>query len=515
MVRQMREVSQGAHWDATTLISLPSIPIRDSLEWNDRVHVASRAHGAAFKQRLLVLYALVIDIEAGLHIVKRVANTVLANPEVVIERVLSLWADEHLEGLDIHARVHHLGHLAGGHALWVTDVVFPEEELAREVRHLDPVSICNREHAALPAADAVQGEVLHELTAQRAAAHHKVLELLKLLAEGMSVDGSQRVIPAANWIAVHGLLAWKGLHGVEVKPTRDGRELACNLDHLLCHDATQEGAERLNRGAEVPHELGNEFVIHIYLKSRHFRGHELLCFSSYCGSLPVADRQRSSALRFQGQRSMEQKVHLQLRAEVDHISSNHIVEGHARVLHSFSQGSEGIGHPDLLLRHETAGDIRREAARVPNADGVDRIVGLGCNLPCRDGVATGSWLLVRHDTVAALHVGELQVAALGQRSWRLAVGHGQPHEGIGALLDALDEAKHRSLAIAVTHHVRRSQVHEDAAEDTAGVDVDEPDWLWRSSAAKLVPLQEVWERHALTHQHDGVLLDNLRANSIH
>mmetsp|Transcript_6105 Transcript_6105/g.18100 ORF Transcript_6105/g.18100 Transcript_6105/m.18100 type:complete len:205 (-) Transcript_6105:1727-2341(-) len=78
VVRQVGEVPQRAHGDAAALVGLAAVPVGLRLERHDRVDVAGRAHGTALEQGLLVFHALVVHVEARLHVVQRIANAIQA-----------------------------------------------------------------------------------------------------------------------------------------------------------------------------------------------------------------------------------------------------------------------------------------------------------------------------------------------------------------------------------------------------------------------------------------------------
>mmetsp|Transcript_38666 Transcript_38666/g.124258 ORF Transcript_38666/g.124258 Transcript_38666/m.124258 type:complete len:343 (+) Transcript_38666:1401-2429(+) len=216
MVGQVGEVPQGAHRDAASLVGLTAVPVRLRLHRHDGVHVARGAHGAALQQRLLVLHTLVVDVEARLHVIQGIADAIEAHPEIIVELVLGLGTDEHLQSLHLHARVHDLRHARGGSALRLADVVLAEQELPRQVRELDAVRICDGQEAILTTADAIECVVLEELAAESSTSHHEVPQVRQLLDEAMAIHRGEVVVAAALRGAIRRKVVRESLDGIHM-----------------------------------------------------------------------------------------------------------------------------------------------------------------------------------------------------------------------------------------------------------------------------------------------------------
>mmetsp|Transcript_6104 Transcript_6104/g.18090 ORF Transcript_6104/g.18090 Transcript_6104/m.18090 type:complete len:554 (-) Transcript_6104:686-2347(-) len=427
MVGQVREVPQGAHRNASALVGLTALPVSLRLVRHDRVHVARGAHGPALEQWLLVLDALVVDVKPRLHVVQSVADAVQVHPERVVKCVLGLRADEHLQRLHLDPRVHHFGHLGRRSALRLADIVLPEQELPGEIGQLDPVGVRDGQQAITATTHAIQRVVLEELAPQRAATNHEVLHVVEFFHEAVAIHSGEVVVPRAGRRAVRGHLVGQRLHGVQVQEARDWGELAGELHHFLRHDAAQKGAERLELHAVVPHELGEQLLVHFHLHRGSLRGEQLLGFGDHRRNILLACGQGSMPVGLHGHGGVERQVDLQLRAEVDHVGTHHAVEGDARVLDRLGQGLEWVGGADLLLGHQPSTGVGRELRGVPDAHGVDWVARFRADLPGCHHVPTRRRLLVRGQTVAPHHIGKLHVAALGEGPWRLPIRHRDPH----------------------------------------------------------------------------------------
>ena len=111
------------------------------------------------------------------HIVESIAHAVETRPEGVVEEVLGLGANKHLERIDLECRIHDGRHRRRRLGLGLADIVLAKQELARQVRQLDAVGVGDGQRAVRAAADRVERKVLHKLAPERAAPDHKVLQV--------------------------------------------------------------------------------------------------------------------------------------------------------------------------------------------------------------------------------------------------------------------------------------------------------------------------------------------------
>mmetsp|Transcript_36297 Transcript_36297/g.116937 ORF Transcript_36297/g.116937 Transcript_36297/m.116937 type:complete len:491 (-) Transcript_36297:892-2364(-) len=224
------------------------------------LRVALCAERARLEQRLCEEDAAAVDVETRLDVVERVHHHVEGAPEGRVEDALCLRRDAVLQRARVQLRVHPRDGLHGGERLGLAHVVVSEEELARQVRLFDNVVVGDGELAAVAARDAEHGEALEELTAERARADQKDVELAQLADEGSAKDGRLCRVPPRRVQRLGRHLArgerlGRALERVQVEALHNRVELARRgLDDLLADYAAEDGRHRRENRAGAARE---------------------------------------------------------------------------------------------------------------------------------------------------------------------------------------------------------------------------------------------------------------------
>ena len=231
------------------------------------LHVALGAERARLDERLVVVDAAAVHVDARVNVVQRVAHGVEALEELVVVDALGVRSDAVGVRLDAHVRIH-LESSSGGHRrLAALDVVLAKQKLPIQVGLLDRIHVCDDELAAVSArAQAHHGHVLEVLAAERARAHHKVLARGHLELKRLAQHGYLRLVAEQLGFAhcevagverrLHQRLLGQALATVEVHVLLDGRELArAGLHDLLGGRAADH---RLHRTQLAARRVGKE-----------------------------------------------------------------------------------------------------------------------------------------------------------------------------------------------------------------------------------------------------------------
>ena len=123
------EVSKSAHWDGFFWWIL-GVTVALSYVRNDHLRVGLGTKSSRLKERLLVPYASCVNVESSLDVIDSIDNEVLAFPEIIVENLFGVWANNCHVILNIQVRIHALSNCAGTFRFGVTDVILSEQELS-------------------------------------------------------------------------------------------------------------------------------------------------------------------------------------------------------------------------------------------------------------------------------------------------------------------------------------------------------------------------------------------------
>lgn len=138
------EVSKSAHWDGFFWWIL-RITVALSYVRNDHLRVGLGTKSSRFKERLLEPNAFCVDVESSLDVIDSIDNEVELFPEIIVENLFGLWANDSHIIFDIQVWVHVLSNSAGTLRFGVSDVILSEKELSVEVGDLNVVIISDRD----------------------------------------------------------------------------------------------------------------------------------------------------------------------------------------------------------------------------------------------------------------------------------------------------------------------------------------------------------------------------------
>lgn len=138
------EVSKSAHWDGFFWWIL-RVTVALSNVRNNHLRVSLGTKSSGLKERLLVPNAFSVDVESSLEVIDSINNEVLAFPELIVEYLFGVWANNGHVILDIQVRVHAFSNFTGTLRFGVANVILSEQELSVEVGDLNVVIIGDRD----------------------------------------------------------------------------------------------------------------------------------------------------------------------------------------------------------------------------------------------------------------------------------------------------------------------------------------------------------------------------------
>mmetsp|Transcript_6463 Transcript_6463/g.19123 ORF Transcript_6463/g.19123 Transcript_6463/m.19123 type:complete len:555 (+) Transcript_6463:1017-2681(+) len=239
------------------------VPIRLREVRQHHLHVGLRPQGAGLQQRLGEPHAAGVHVDPRLDVVQGVDDGVQAHPKRVIERVLGVHSDPDLHRGHLERTVHGLGCSRGRQRLWLPDITLSKKKLPVQVRDLDAVHVSDGDLPVRAAASADHGQALQVLAAERPRADQEDLEVRNPLLEGLAEDRHLVVVAAAERLPIRRQLRGHELEHIEIQPLVQGRVLASEFDHLLGHDAAEEGGHRADHAASEKRGLGDDVSVHL------------------------------------------------------------------------------------------------------------------------------------------------------------------------------------------------------------------------------------------------------------
>jgi hypothetical protein len=138
------EVSKSAHWDSLFWWIL-GVTVALGYVRDDHLRVGLGTKSSGLKERLLVPNASCVDVESSLDVIDSIDNEVLAFPEIIVENLFSVWANNSHIILDIQIWVHALCNSAGTLRFGVSNIILSEQELSIQVGDLNVVIISDRD----------------------------------------------------------------------------------------------------------------------------------------------------------------------------------------------------------------------------------------------------------------------------------------------------------------------------------------------------------------------------------
>lgn len=163
-----RRTSNGADGEGLgRILGTAVIACCDSLL--DDLDLPIEARGPTFYQRHVGSQTHLIDMPSRLHIVQRIENNIETAKPVHIELCL---LDVRMMCLDLDARIELLRSFFGHQCLGLLDVFVTEKELSVQVAQVNGVEVDDVNFA-----ESKENEVLEELAADAAGAHHQYSRL--------------------------------------------------------------------------------------------------------------------------------------------------------------------------------------------------------------------------------------------------------------------------------------------------------------------------------------------------
>jgi len=177
------------------------------------LHMSFRSKGATLKQRSLSNYTSSVNIPPSMDVIQGVSDHSKSFEELICEYVTSAFVDLIQSGYDVVLKflVHVYGSGCGGGRLGLSEVLFPEQELAVEVAYLDHVGV-RQHHAAarhflrlvgLPHANAQHCVVLKQLAPNGSCTYHEQTGVRQFVNHIASEYDAQSIGPVAHLVRLN------------------------------------------------------------------------------------------------------------------------------------------------------------------------------------------------------------------------------------------------------------------------------------------------------------------------